>query len=173
LSQKQGSINKTTNDELRNIIASWIDEWYSYGQIAKQIRETDPFVFSKKRANLIAVQEVWQAYWFANFQPLKDMNEQYWFVFEKLWVTSHDPKVRKTHKENEAMGWIWIDELFITWDEYAPSKDFRCRCYMKDRIVDLKKYQILENKDIKISINLKRKEYISWKLTLKKKICKE
>lgn len=138
LSQRDWSISKTTNDELRRIIAQWIDDWFAYWGIAKKIRETDPFVFSKARAELIAVQEVGQAYWFANYQPMLDMSEEYWYVFEKLWVTSHDEKVRQTHKDNEAMGWIPMDKEFITWDMFAPSKDFRCRCYMKDKIVDLK-----------------------------------
>ena len=89
LSQRDGSINKTTNDELRRIIADWIDEGLSYGQIAKQIRETAPFVFSRSRAKLIAVQEVGQAYWFGDYQPLLDMNKDYGFEFEKLWVTSN------------------------------------------------------------------------------------
>lgn len=140
LSQRDWSINKTTNDELRRIIAQWIDDWFAYWWIAKQIKETNPFVFSKARANLIAVQEVWQAYWFANYQPMLDMNEQYWFIFEKLWVTNHDGKVRATHLENEGMWWIPMDKEFVTWDMYAPSHDFRCRCYMKDKVVDLKCY---------------------------------
>ncbi len=140
LSQKQWSINKTTNDELRRIIAQGIDDGFAYGWIAKKIRETNPFVFSRARAELIAVQEVGQAYWFANYQPMLDMNKDYGFIFEKLWVTSHDEKVRETHRENEEMGWIWMDEEFVTGDQYAPSKQFRCRCYMKDRISDLKKF---------------------------------
>lgn len=62
LSDRDGSISKTTNDEIRNIIADGIDQGQSYSQVAKTVRETDTFVFSKTRANLIAVQEIGQAY---------------------------------------------------------------------------------------------------------------
>lgn len=58
LSQRQGSILKTTRDELRGIIKNGIAEGNSYGAIAKQIREVDPFVFSKARAKTIAVNEI-------------------------------------------------------------------------------------------------------------------
>ncbi len=135
LSQRDWSISKTTNDELKKLIADWIDEWYSYGKIAKQIRETDPFVFSKTRAKLIAVQEVWQAYWFWNWQPIEDMMAD-GLKFEKLWVTSHDAKVRPTHKDNENQWWIdATKEWLATGDMFAPSHDFRCRCYQKNRVV--------------------------------------
>jgi hypothetical protein len=58
LSDYQGSILKTTRDELRTIIANGLDDKLSYGDIAKRISETDPFVFSKSRGKLIAVNEI-------------------------------------------------------------------------------------------------------------------
>jgi len=58
LSTRDGSTLKTTRDELRRIIADGLDDGKSYGQIAKEIREVDPFVFSKNRAKLIAVNEI-------------------------------------------------------------------------------------------------------------------
>lgn len=62
LSQRQGSILKTTRDELRTIMANGIDEGMSYTEIGKQILEQDPFVFSKSRAKTIAVNEIGRAY---------------------------------------------------------------------------------------------------------------
>lgn len=62
LSQKQGSILKTTRDELRSIMEKGVVEGNSYGAIAKQIREVDPWVFSKTRAKTIAVNEIGRAY---------------------------------------------------------------------------------------------------------------
>jgi hypothetical protein len=62
LSEKDGSISKTTNDEVRKLIADGLDAGMSNNAIAKQIREVDPFVFSKSRAELISVQELGQAY---------------------------------------------------------------------------------------------------------------
>lgn len=130
-------IEKTTSDELKKIIANWIDDWKSYWEIWKLIRETDPFVFSRARANLIAVQEVWQAYWFWNYQPMKDISDE--FVIMKRWITSHDHLVRPEHQENEDQDWIPLEDTFAwTWDEFAPSTDFNCRCFQEDRIVWIK-----------------------------------
>jgi len=62
LSTRDGSTLKTTRDEIRKIIADGLDDKYSYGQIAKNIEELDPFVFSKTRAKLISVNEIGRAY---------------------------------------------------------------------------------------------------------------
>lgn len=58
LSQKAGSTLKTTRDELRRIVADGLDNKLSYSDIAKQINELDPFVFSETRAKLISVNEI-------------------------------------------------------------------------------------------------------------------
>jgi len=136
LSQNQGSISKTTNDEVRAIIANWLQEWQSYSQIAKEIRETDPFVFSKSRAKLIAVNEIGRAYGFADYQPLLEVQSQ-WFIMEKKWVTSNDLKVRPSHYTNQSDWWIPLNNYFTgTGDTSAPSNvDYRCRCTMTSRIV--------------------------------------
>lgn len=111
LSQRQGSILKTTRDELRGIIARGATEGSSYGEIAKQIRETDPFVFSKARANLIAVNEIGRAYGWANHQPALDLMKQ-GYILEKEWQTKHDDRVRPTHVENEKAGSIPLMQPF-------------------------------------------------------------
>jgi uncharacterized protein with gpF-like domain len=76
LSQRNGSILKTTRDELRQLIADGIREGQSYGEIAKQIRETDPFVFSKARAKTIAVNEIGRSYGWANHEPGRVLTEE-------------------------------------------------------------------------------------------------
>jgi hypothetical protein len=102
LSDKQGSIGKTTKDELKRIIADGVEQGLSYSAVAKQIRETDPFVFSKSRAELIAVNEIGRAYGFGTHEPARVLVEDEGYVMEKKWITSQDDKVRKAHKENEA-----------------------------------------------------------------------
>lgn len=100
LSQRQGSILRTTRDELRIIIADGIEEGMSYGEIAKQIREVDPFVFSKARAKTIAVNEIGRSYGWANHEPGRVLTDE-GYVLEKSWQTSDDNDVRPTHTENE------------------------------------------------------------------------
>lgn len=139
LSQRQGSILKTTRDELRKIIADGVEQGLSYGQIAKQIQETDPFVFSKYRAKLIAVNEVGRAYGWANHEPARELDKQ-GYVLVKKWTTSRDDKVRETHRANEADGEIPLASAFSgTGDLYAPSTvDINCRCTSTHKIIGIK-----------------------------------
>jgi SPP1 gp7 family putative phage head morphogenesis protein len=137
LSQRDGSISKTTNDEIRNLIREGLDRGDSYGEIAQEIRKTDPFVFSKSRANLIAVQELGQAYGFWNFQPAKDMQKQ-GYVMAKQWQAKKDMRTRPTHAQNEADWVIPLDQPFSgTGDQSAPSQEFRCRCTSSTEIVGI------------------------------------
>jgi len=112
LSQRQGSISKTALAELKDIIAKGVEMGYSYTQVAKQIREKDPFVFSKSRAKLIAVNEIGRAYGFGSFEPSRVLAEEEGYIMEKLWQTSHDDKVRKRHTMNESAGWIPLKNQF-------------------------------------------------------------
>lgn len=127
---------KLTKEDLTRIVWEGISAGKSYGQIAKEIEQDIPFAFSRARAKLIAVNEVWRAYWFWYFEPVKEMQKE-WFTMEKQWITSHDSKVRPTHLQNQSEGWIPIDKKWsATDDEFAPShNDINCRCYMTTRIV--------------------------------------
>lgn len=111
LSQRKGSILKTTRDDLRFIMADGIEEGMSYGEIAKQIREMDPYVFSKSRAETIAVNEIGRSYGWANHEPGRVLTDE-GYVLEKSWQTSDDDKVRPTHTENENAGWIPFEDSF-------------------------------------------------------------
>lgn len=137
LSTRDGSTLKTTRDELRRIIADWLDNNGSYGSIARDIQELDPFVFSKTRAKLIAVNEIGRAYGWADSEPARVLSADY--VMEKKWETSKDEKVRPTHVMNWEQGWIPMEkEWWATGDLYAPSRDINCRCTSTDRIIGIK-----------------------------------
>lgn len=127
---------KLTKEDLTRIVGEGISAGKSYGQIAKEIEEDIPFAFSKSRAKLIAVNEVWRAYWFWYFEPVKEMQKE-GYTMEKQWITSHDSKVRPTHMANQSEWWIDIDKNWnATNDEFAPSThDINCRCFMNTRIV--------------------------------------
>lgn len=131
LSEKQWSIYRTTKAEILEILDQWVNEWLSYGQLADKIEETQPFVFSKARAELIAVTEIWRAYEFWNWLPMKDIQDQWWTVL-KEWITAWDDKVRASHNANSSDWFIPLDQRFSwTGDLYAPAKrvdPFRCRC---------------------------------------------
>lgn len=101
LSQKDGSVSKTTRDELRRIMADGVEAGFSYGEIAKQVEDADPFVFSASRARTIAANEVGRAYGWANHEPSRFLTEEEGYEMMKKWRTSNDDKVRETHMENE------------------------------------------------------------------------
>jgi len=129
LSNYKGSITHTTIMELTNIVTEGIDKWLSYTEIGTKIKKTNPFVFSRARANMIAVNEVWRAYGYANYLPAVKLQED-WFKVVKHRHTSGDLKVRATHRQNESDGRISLDARFSwTGDIYAPSHDINCRCY--------------------------------------------
>lgn len=137
LSTRDGSTLKTTRDELRRIIADGLDNNGSYGSIAREIEASDPFVFSKTRAKLIAVNEIGRAYGWADAEPSRVLAKDY--ILEKKWETSKDEKVRPTHAQNEGEGWIPFDKNWTgTGDEYAPSHDINCRCTGTDRIIGIR-----------------------------------
>lgn len=120
-------------------MAKGIDEGKSYGQIAKEIALEDPWVFSKSRATLIAVNEVGRAYGWGNHEPAVALQKE-GYEMEKKWTTSHDEKVRRNHSQNEADGFIPLDKEFSgTGDEFAPStNEIRCRCTSTHKIVAIK-----------------------------------
>lgn len=131
LSQAKWSIAKTTHDDIIWILAKWVDEWLSPTEIAAWIQKTNPRVFSRARANLIAVTEIWRAYEFWAYAPMKDLQDKWWRVL-KWWLTAEDDKVRVAHTKNADDGLIPLDQRFSwTWDLFAPVKWsdwFNCRC---------------------------------------------
>jgi hypothetical protein len=138
LSQKKGSISRTTKNELLNILEKGIADGKSYGAIAKQIREVDPFVFSKARSKTIATNELGRAYGWANFEPGQVLTDE-GYILVKFWQTSEDDKVRPTHMENQAADKVpFADEFPGTGDLYAPSSiDINCRCTSTHEIVGI------------------------------------
>lgn len=129
-------MSDTTKNELRGIVSQWIANWKSYTQIAKDINATNPFVFGKSRAKLIAVNEVWRAYWYGSYIPALELQKD-WYNVLKYWHTRHDQIVRPEHTQNEADWWITLDKNFSwTQDEYAPSYNtINCRCFWTYEVV--------------------------------------
>jgi hypothetical protein len=138
LSQRDGSILKTTRERLIGIMEEGVAAGESYGKIAKKIRAESPWVFSAARAALIAVNEVGRAYGWANHEPAIELQRQ-GYVLEKIWATKEDEKVRRTHTANQAAGWIPLSASFPgTLDQFAPStNEIRCRCTSTHRIVGI------------------------------------
>ena len=128
LSDYAWSISRTTKKDVIGVIQDWLTNKLAYSEIAKNINALDNSTFAISRSKLIALQETWQAYWYANYQPMFEAQQQGGIVTKKR-LSVHDARVRASHKQNESDWRIPLDkEHSWTLELYAPSKEFRCRC---------------------------------------------
>jgi len=135
--QKGGSIDyikgiqKTTGDSLKRVIATALDEGWSYTSTAREIQKLYDEPISRDRAQRIAVYETGSAYEQGNklfAESLVDDGVE----MEEMWMSSHDSKVRPEHDEisgNESEGWVPMGHVFSS-GHTAPPTDPGCRCYM-------------------------------------------
>lgn len=123
----QWSIWHTTYTRVKKLIRKWVNDWLSYTEVAKNITKLDWLVFSKSRAKMMAVSELWTAYEMWKYLPMQDLKAQ-WEVVMKAWQTVEDERVRPDHAQNEADWYIWLDIPFSwTGTQIAPFS-FNCRC---------------------------------------------
>ena len=133
LSNKDGTIHQTTIDSIVSVITDAVRTGKSYQDAANQI--LDLGVFSPARAQLIAVQEIGQAYGQGQHITMQGFITKTGRLVEKKWSTVGDDRVRASHKANEADGWKDFSQGFSgTGEEFAPSADFRCRCTTQYRV---------------------------------------
>jgi hypothetical protein len=126
-------INETTREEMRDLIVRMVEERASYDQVAREIsrrwaemRIPKPQGHIDSRAHLIAVTEVGQAYEQGNLAAVQSMADL-GLQMEKSWLTVGDDRVSDGCAENEAAGWIPLDEPFPSGDD-RPLRFPGCRC---------------------------------------------
>lgn len=133
LSDRQGSISKTTKDRITDTISRGVTEGLSYNQMAREIEAFgEAGVFSRARASMIATNEIGKAYEFGNFVPVNDYQQRTGKQVKKYWRTQGDDKVTPECAANEdANGGhgLLLEEAFPSGDKTAPrSSNPRCRC---------------------------------------------
>lgn len=128
LSQRQGSISATTENEVRSIVAQWVQKMKSKEEIVAEIQKLSK-VFWKNRADLIAINQIGKAFQYGNFVWMKEYYDA-WYVVLKYWSTVNDNRVTRTHTVNQNDGWIFQDKTFSGTDDIMPpaSDNPRCRC---------------------------------------------
>lgn len=111
----------------------------TYRQIANNIEDLNPFVFSRNRSELIAINQIGKAYQFGEYTTMRELYTAGYDI-QKRWSTVHDSRVTETHRQNEADGWIPFNNTFSgTGDLMPPAKDNpRCRCANQYRVGDLR-----------------------------------
>jgi uncharacterized protein with gpF-like domain len=132
LSQRAGTISSTTNQRIKEILLDGIQSGESYQSLSQRIQAlSKEGVFSQARGELISTTEIGKAYGEGNWDVLdefksKNPNRQP----VKRWVTVRDDRVRDDHTRNQEDGWIPMERAHSgTGEMYAPSSDYRCRCF--------------------------------------------
>jgi len=126
-------IQQTTADSLKGVITTALDEGWSYNDTAKEIKKLYDGPISTDRARLIATHEAAQAYEYGN-RAFADSIKDEGIEMEKMWTTSHDSRVSDGCAENEADGWIPIDQPHSSGHQ-EPPRFPGCRCYEQYRQV--------------------------------------
>jgi len=126
-------INETTRDYLQTLITQATEEGWSYKRTAEaMIERFEEFAVGKpqahidSRAHLIAVTETGNAYEEGNMIVARDLQDA-GLTMEKSWSTVGDDKVSAGCRENEAVGWIPLDDAFPSGHQ-QPLRFPGCRC---------------------------------------------
>lgn len=135
LSQNKWSITATTEERVKKLVTSGIRQGHSPQEISKNIENLDPQVFSKNRADLIAINQIWKAKQYGEWVANKEYSDAGYLTL-KYWSTVNDNRVTRSHTANQNQGWIHIDKFFSgTGDKIAPaSNNPRCRCAIQYEI---------------------------------------
>lgn len=132
------NINETTRNYLQTLITQATEEGWSYKRTAEAIiARFEEFAVGKpqahidSRAHLIAVTETGNAYEEGNRIIAKDLQDA-GIEMEKYWDTVGDDKVSEGCIQNEATGWIKIDQEFPSGHQ-RPLRFPGCRCECRYR----------------------------------------
>ncbi len=127
------NIDTTTRKQINWIITRWIEKGADYTQISKLISERFKW-FSKYRAELIAVNEIWNAYEYWKISQARDYSQRSWNQMMKKSISQWDSKVSLICRKCENDWWIKTEEDFTWWYE-RPTFHIWCRCYAKYKTV--------------------------------------
>lgn len=132
-------INQTTREELRRLITQAVADGASYTEIAKEIREKyagfrtpQPQKHIRDRAELVAVQELGQAYEAGSYTVGEEL-QRAGLEMEKAWLTVGDERVsEEICRPNEQQGWIPFNDEFQSGHK-RPLGHVACRCTLLQR----------------------------------------
>jgi hypothetical protein len=138
LSNNRGSINQTTKKRILNILVEAAEKGTNYQDTGRKIRaQGAEGVFSRSRAEMIAVNEIGNAYEEGNREMVDVYKQETGAEIQKLWIDSGDELVTPECEANGAQGWIGFQEDFLSGDLAAPrATNPRCRCSTGYRQVD-------------------------------------
>lgn len=118
-------IDETTRAQLRTLIGQAVDEGWSYGQLAREIRARFDGM-SRDRALVIATYETGMAYEAGNAAAVAELHDA-GVAMEKSWLTASDNRVDPHCQANRGAGWIPFTQAFPSGHD-QPLSHPRCRC---------------------------------------------
>ena len=132
-------IDDTTKTQIGRIVTRGLDEGEGYQKVARNIRdmfdgfsEKMPQAHIRNRAELIAVTETGNAYTEAALIQSQSL-QLAGLPMEKSWNTVGDDRVSDGCRENEARGWIPINDAFPS-GHMRPLRFPGCRCDLLTRM---------------------------------------
>jgi hypothetical protein len=132
-SQMISGINETTRRETNRIITNGLRTGNSYDEIADQLRVKfqdyripKPQLHIRDRAELIAVQEMGEAYEQGNLDMARELRDL-GVGLEKSLLTAEDGRVDEDCSGNAAAGWIPLEQSYPT-GNLRPPIHVSCRC---------------------------------------------
>lgn len=123
-------INAATKEGINRVIVNAVENGHSYSRTAEALKSM--YEFSPGRAKRIAVYEIGTSYEQGKMMAAREM-EAAGLKLERKAQTAGDDRVRPSHKENQAAGWIGLDDPFPSGDAMLPS-DSGCRCAILYRL---------------------------------------
>jgi hypothetical protein len=98
-------------------------------------KQKEAGIFSKARAELIAINTIWHAYEEGRKATMDNLKQQGYNI-EKYWSTVWDNRVTEQCMNNENQWWLLYNENRPSGDSEAPrNKNIRCRCTTNYRIL--------------------------------------
>ncbi len=126
-------INETTRSEIGTLVKQQVGEGWSYDRTAREIkRRFSEFAVGKpqqhidSRAHLVAVTESSKAYEHGSMEMARQMKGA-GLSLEHAWQTVGDDRVSEGCEQNEADGWIDLEQAFSSGDT-EPPRFPGCRC---------------------------------------------
>lgn len=132
-------INDVTRGQLRTLVTGAVTDGASYQSLAKQIRDhyagmhtPQPQLHIRDRAELIAIQELGEAYEAGNYASGEAL-QRAGLEMSKQWLSVGDARVSQSIcAPNEQQGWIPFRDAFQS-GHMRPLGHVGCRCTMLTR----------------------------------------
>lgn len=124
-------VNDYSKKRIGAIITNGVKKWYGYGEIAKELKKD--YSFSSYRANLIASNELWEAYLTGQEKKFDILLEKYSEGGWKHWMSHRDVKTSAGCLANDYQGRIEYSKDFQSGHK-RPHRFPWCRCSISYRL---------------------------------------